>query len=80
MYCTPTETPKARKPHRCMSCGEKIEVGEKYIRWRCYDDGASTNKMHVECYQMHCDDAETGGGSWEYCPFSYERPTHGANG
>jgi predicted RNA-binding Zn-ribbon protein involved in translation (DUF1610 family) len=74
MYSTETETPTARKPHICMSCGERINAGEKYTRWRCYDDGdAGTNKMHPECYAMHCADAE--GSTWEYAPFSYERPT-----
>ena len=54
MQCTEIERPKARKPHRCMSCGEGIAVGETYVRWRCYDGGdASTNKMHPECLAMH---------------------------
>lgn len=76
MYCTDTETLKARKPHVCMSCGQRIEVGETYKRWRTYDSGdAGTSKMHPECLQMHNDDAAgEGGGPWEYCPFSYERP------
>ena len=54
MYCTNTETLRARKPHVCMSCGQRIEVGETYKRWRTYDGGdAGTNKMHPECLQMH---------------------------
>jgi hypothetical protein len=74
MYCTETETLTARKPHICMSCGERINAGEKYKRWRCYYDGdAGTNKMHPECYAMHCEDAK--GGTWEYTPFSNGRPT-----
>ena len=73
MHCTDVERPKAKKPHRCMSCGQGIAVGETYVRWRCYDGGdASTNKMHPECLAMHHDDAS---GEWEYIPFSYERPT-----
>jgi predicted RNA-binding Zn-ribbon protein involved in translation (DUF1610 family) len=71
MYCTPHTFPKARKPHRCDSCAEPIEVGTRYVRWRCFMDGsAMTNKMHEECYSVH--NAE--GGTWEYTPFSYERP------
>ncbi len=78
MYCTDTETLNARKPHVCMSCGQRIEPGETYKRWRCYDGGdAGTNKMHPECYAAHSDDAIN--GTWEYTPFSYERPAPSVN-
>ena len=73
MYCTPTETLKARKPHRCMSCGELVSQGEQYVRWRCYASGdAGTVKMHPECHAAHTDDAH--GGQWEFTPFSHDRP------
>lgn len=72
MHCTPTQTLTARKAHLCMSCGERINAGEQYLRWRCYDDGdAGTVKMHPECWAMH-DAGST--GPWEFTPFSYERP------
>ena len=76
MHCTDVERPKAKKPHRCMSCGEGIAVGETYVRWRCYDGGdASTNKMHPECLAMHQDEAtKYGDHEWEYSPYSHERP------
>lgn len=73
MYCTDTETLKARKSHRCMSCGDSIKAGEQYMRWRCYDAGeAGTVKMHPECYDAHCACAE-GCGPWEFTPFGYPR-------
>ncbi len=77
MYCTPVETPKAKKIHICQSCGERIEAGNVYYRWRCYDSGdAGSIKMHPECYNMHAQDSKReGGGSWEFTPFSHERPT-----
>jgi predicted RNA-binding Zn-ribbon protein involved in translation (DUF1610 family) len=74
MYCTPTETLTARKVHLCMSCGERVNPGDQYMRWRCYDDGeVGTVKMHPECYAMHCADAEPH-GPWEFTPYSHERP------
>ena len=73
MYCSPVESPVAIKPHKCHSCGEDIAQGERYKRWRCFDDGSvSSVKMHAECLQMHCDDS--GGGYWEFMLFEHERP------
>jgi len=75
MHCTDPETLTARKGHTCMSCGEPVNQGEQYMRWRCYDDGnVGTVKMHQECHAMHSADAE-GMGAWEFTPFSHERPT-----
>ena len=76
MHCTDPETLTARKTHHCMSCGELVNPGEKYTRWRCYDSGdVGTVKMHPECHAMHSDEARgMGGGPWEFTPFSYERP------
>lgn len=51
-YATPPTTIKAaRKDHRCTWCGQKIDAGQPYERWRWYsDDGeADTCKMHPEC-------------------------------
>lgn len=75
MYCTDTETLQARKPHRCMSCGEGIAVSDEYKRWRCYDDGdAGTVKMHPECYAAHCADSlALGGVMWDVQPYSHSR-------
>ena len=73
MYCSDPETLTARKLHRCMSCGETVNPGEQYLRWRCYDSGnVSTVKMHPECHAMHCADAT--GGTWEFMLHGHERP------
>ena len=56
MYCTQPETHKAKKHHYCEWCGERIEIGEKYNRYRSYDGSeAYTIKMHQECYAASLD-------------------------
>ena len=73
MYCTPPETRTARKPHRCMNCGETIETGTEYQRWMSVDGGkAQQNKMHPEC--LDALNEEFGSGYWEYSPYAGERP------
>jgi hypothetical protein len=48
---TDTEEVKAaRKPHECSWCGERIEKGMPYKRYRYFDGGdAGTVKLHPEC-------------------------------
>lgn len=68
-------TPKARKEHRCIWCGEPILVGERY---RCersvYDGQMQYHKWHLECnaaaneHFRHCIDDTFG-------PGEAERPT-----
>ena len=77
MFHTPPETLKARKPHRCTSCGEMIAPGESYARWASFDDAAFTNKMHPECLEAHEEEARAhgdGSGGWEYSPCGTPRP------
>ena len=39
-----------KKPHQCSWCGERIEVGGTYQRYRWFgDDGAGVVKLHDEC-------------------------------
>ncbi len=73
MFCTTIKTPVANKPHICTSCGERIEVGEQYVRWNSVEDSWEINKMHNECYSMHRKEC----GYWEYTPYSHERPSKG---
>lgn len=45
-----SETPTARKPHRCDSCLREIAPGTTYRRARCVDGGdAWTWKTHPAC-------------------------------
>ena len=60
---------KANKPHKCSWCGEKIEIGELYKRYRYYSSGdACTVKMHPECYEdiLKCARADGEWIEWSY--------------
>lgn len=45
----------AKKKHSCDWCGERIEPGSSYFRWRFFSqshrDEFGTCKLHPECYQ-----------------------------
>lgn len=65
--------PVARKPHRCIWCGQQIEAGEKY---RCersvYDGEMQDHAWHAEC---DADAAEQfRHGEDEFSPYENERP------
>ena len=71
-YLDPEHVKSARKSHRCDWCGERIVVGEAYIRQRCFDDGdAGTTRMHVECRAVIVEDTPV--GPFEFTPFSNPR-------
>lgn len=73
MYCTPTETRKARTNHQCTNCAEYIVIGESYKRWMSIDDNkAYINKMHEECLLSLIN--ESYNGTFEYSLFCGERP------
>lgn len=74
MHATEAETHKARKAHRCEWCGQRIDEGTAYKRYRYYDGGeASTVKMHPECYDAMQGAAREEGGYIEWTP-GMERP------
>jgi hypothetical protein len=51
-----TSKPKARKPHRCIWCGEQIDQGETYVVNKgVYDNRMQTTKWHAECDTAACD-------------------------
>lgn len=59
-------TQVAKKPHRCSWCGDQIDAGEKYTRWRWFDDGdAGTIKMHQECNTAFDVDAQAGNNTFD---------------
>jgi hypothetical protein len=55
----------ARKPHRCIWCGEPIEAGTEYIR-QCgkYDGDFQANEYHPGCFAAMETD-----GEGEFVPF-----------
>lgn len=56
-YVSSKNSVKARKPHNCDLCGERIGIGESHdTRSGVSDgDGWSTMRMHPEChrYEQH---------------------------
>lgn len=80
MTQTEPVTLTARKCHQCDWCGEGIEIGARYTRWRWFDvRDAYTVKMHPECreaFRRNCDiDFD---GCW--VPGDYRRGCHCQNG
>lgn len=76
MTTTEPETHKAQKRHRCSWCGETIEPGNTYLRYRFFDCGdAGTVKMHPECYEAMQEEAKQEGGFMEWTPGEHERPS-----
>ena len=73
MFCTPQESVIARKTHLCTNCAQGIAKGESYVKWKSVDDSWFTNKMHPECLQSLNEENEYY-GSFEYMPYSGERP------
>lgn len=72
---TETETINAaRKQHRCDWCGECVEVGQPYKRWRWFDGGeAMTVRVHPECKDALDEAAHEEGGTIEFTPFDNPR-------
>ncbi len=73
MFCTPTRKIVARKQHSCTNCGQKILIGEVYCNWKSVDNTWFTSKMHPECFNSLAEENEYY-GSFEYMPYSGERP------
>lgn len=64
-----------KKSHRCTWCGETIEIGGQYRRYRSYDGSdVQTVKMHPECYDDCAEVASHDQGDFHFSPYMQERP------
>jgi len=70
------ESRKARKPHRCIWCGQGIAIGEQYTHCRgVMDGGMQTDDWHPECRKFAAEECGEDGGSWEFTAWGNERPS-----
>ncbi len=65
---------KARKQHKCIWCGEKIVIGEKYRREASFYDEFQTHNWHMECNAAA--QIEFGHGEVEFSPHENPRGGH----
>ena len=66
--------PVARKKHRCIWCGESIQVGLKHRHEISKFDGLQDHRWHLECNEASAEYFNSGDGP-EFCPYENERPT-----
>lgn len=68
-------TPKARKPHICVWCGELIQIGEAHVHQvvkHCGD--LQDSRWHLECHNASSDYFNNGAED-EFTPESFRRGT-----
>ncbi len=74
MHMTQVEQHIAHKEHRCTWCWQMVLIGDRYKRYRYYENGeAGTVKLHPECYVAMCEASAEEGGYIEWTP-GQERP------
>lgn len=64
--------PKARKPHRCIWCGETIPVGMQHCHEVSHYGGLQDHRWHAECRDAGMCYVDDGGV--EFIPYDNERP------
>jgi hypothetical protein len=73
MFVSKATRPKANKLHRCTYCGEVINPGEVYNKYKSVEDSWFTNKLHDECLAALDEECRYYGEN-EYTPFEGTRP------
>ncbi len=67
-------TPKARKSFRCIWCGQRIQIGEPYVRETgTYSGDFQSFAFHPKC-KIACEAALRECGEEEFEPYDNERP------
>lgn len=71
-----SEVRKARKPHRCIWCGQPIAIGESYRHERSTFNGDfQVQDWHPECDNAFAEELRyEGGGEMEFSPYENTRP------
>ena len=65
--------PVARKPHRCIWCGEVIAMGLKHVHEISKYDELQDHRWHLECRGAAHEYFRNGEGP-EFSPYEHERP------
>ncbi len=69
-----SELRKARKPHKCIWCGQAVVAGSTYRYERVRGpDGMDFNHWHLECDEAHREICRRYGDD-EFVPYDNERP------
>lgn len=72
-YTLLSETfPKARKPYRCIWCGEAIPIGLRHRHERSIYDDFQDHRWHLECDEIAVKELFNVGDT-EFIPYSNER-------
>ena len=69
-----TTTPKARKDHRCIWCGQYIHIGEKHVKHvGIWEGDFQSNRWHNECNEAANQIIKIE-GEISFDPYSNSRP------